>query len=316
MSGADAAHTHGHEHAHEGEHGHDHHHHHHKNAGKQALMVAFVANAAFLVVEAGVGWWTSSLALISDAVHMLTDVLALGVALVAASMRDRPRTPTATFGNTRVSVLGALLNGSLAIGASIWIVVEAVERLAVPVQVLGSPVVATAVVGLGVNLVSAWWLHRSGDHGVNMRGALLHMLGDALGSVAAIVAGVVIVAGGPVEVDAIASVVVGAIIVGSAVPLLRDVVSILLERAPRGVDPVAVKATICADPSVSDVIGLHIWGLDDGDVVATVVAVTAEDSVAAAAAAAARIKAGLKDTHRIAHVTIEWQLTTKPEPCC
>ena len=152
-------------------------------------MAALVFNVVFLFIEAGVGVWTQSLALISDAVHMFTDVLALTIALLAATARLKPRGGVATFGHARVAVLGGLSNAVLALAASVWIIVEAIARFQDPPVVPGLPVLITAAIGLVVNVASAWWLHGSGDHGVNMRAALLHMMGDALGSVAAIIAG-------------------------------------------------------------------------------------------------------------------------------
>lgn len=279
-------------------------------------MAALVFNLAFLIIEAGVGVWTSSLALLSDAAHMMSDVLSLVIALLAARARERPRDPVSTFGHARVAVIGGLVNATLALLASAWIVVEAIERFRDPVDVPGLPVLVTAVIGLGVNVASAWWLHRSGDHGVNMRAALLHMLGDALGSVAAIVAGVVIVMGGPVVVDPVVSVVVGAIVVVSAVPLLRDAVHILLERAPRGVPLAAVRATVAADDAVRDVVGLHVWSLDDGDVVASVVVVVAVDAVVDAAAVVDRLRAALQEKHGVTHVTVEVRPPGQTASCC
>jgi cobalt-zinc-cadmium efflux system protein len=299
------------------DHSHDHsHHHHHRALGRQALLTSLVLNAAFLVIEAAVGVWSSSLALLSDAAHMLSDVVSLAIALVAAQVRMRPRDAVSTFGYARVAVVGGLANATLALMAAAWIVVEAFERLQAPRDVPGVPVLATAVVGLVVNVVSAWWLHRSGDRSVNMRAALVHMLGDALGSVAAIVAGAVLVLGGPVVVDPIASVVVGAIVVGSAISLMRDAVHILLERAPRGLSLEAVRATLAADPAIRDVVGLHVWSLDDGDVVATVVIVVDAPSVIEAAVVVARARAALGERHGIAHATIEVRPIGEVAPCC
>lgn len=279
-------------------------------------MAALVFNLSFLLVEGGVGVWTSSLALLSDAAHMMSDVLALGIALLAAQARERPRDTVSTYGHARVAVLGGLVNATLALLASAWIVVEAIERFRSPVDVPGLPVLVTAVLGLVVNVASAWWLHRSGDHGINMRAALLHMLGDALGSVAAIVAGVVIVMGGPVVVDPIVSVIVGAIVVGSAVPLLRDAAHILLERAPRGLSLSTVRAAVAADEAVRDVVGLHVWSLDDGDVVASVVVVVGVDAVVDAAAVVDRLRAMLQQRHGVTHVTVEVRPPGQATSCC
>ena len=329
LASMNAAHDHddhdhaGHEH---GEHaGHDHaafgdnhagHSHDLRSLGRQALLVALVLNAGFFVVEAGVGWWSSSLALLSDALHMLTDVMALAIAFSAASILRRPRSNVATFGHARFAVLGGLANALLSLGAAIFIVFEALERLQTTPSIPGLPVLVTATIGLVVNLVSAWWLYRSGDHGVNMRGALIHMLGDALGSVAAIVAGVTLVFGGPVAIDPIVSIVVAVIVAASAVPLLRDVVHILLERAPRGLDLDGVASSVRDSVEVSAVVNQHIWSLDDGDVVASFVLSTTNMDLARLATVADDLRARLFARHAIRHATFEWRPVDSTRDCC
>lgn len=317
------AHPHVHTHAHDGVdphthvHDHDHSHGHDLRAvGRQALLVSLVLNAGFLVVEAAVGWWSSSLALLSDATHMLTDVLALVIAFVAATVLRRPRTAVASFGHARFAVLGGLANAVLSLAAAIFIVVEAVERLQQSPQIPGLPVLVTAVVGLVVNVVSAWWLHRSGDDGVNVRGAMVHMLGDALGSVAAIIAGATLMAGGPVVVDAIVSVVVAVLVAASAGPLLRDVVHILLERAPRelNIDKVLADLKVC--PEVADVVSQHIWSLDDGEAAATFVLATTTSDLHRLAFVADELRTRLQREHRIGHVLVEWRPADQRRSCC
>jgi cobalt-zinc-cadmium efflux system protein len=319
--GHDAGHDHAHDPAHDDAHGHarserEHHSHRHgpgrhhhgdvRALGRRALVAALVANGAFLLVEAAVGWWTASLALVSDAVHMLTDVLGLVVAVAAASARLWPRDGVATFGHGRFAVLGGFFNGTLGLAAAGVIVVEAVDRLRQPPPVPGLPVLVTAVVGLLVNLWSAWWLHRSGDRGVNMRGALVHMLGDALGSVAAIGAGAVLLAGGPVAVDAVCSVVVAIIVAGSALPLLRDATHILLERAPRRLDAARVRRLLSAHPAVAEIVGFHAWDLDDGETLASFVLVAREADLTRLAHAADELRAALR-AFGVVHATIEWR---------
>jgi cobalt-zinc-cadmium efflux system protein len=274
-----------------------------------------VLNGLFFVVEAAVGLWAGSLALLSDAAHMLTDVLALSVAVAAATARSRPRDLVATFGHGRFAVLGAFFNGALGLLAALVIVVEAVERLRHPPAVPGLPVLVTALLGLLVNLGSAWWLHRSGDRGVNMRGALVHMLGDALGSVAAVVAGAVLMLGGPVVVDPLVSVVVAALVGGSALPLLRDATHILLERAPRRLDPTRVQAVLRAHPAVADVVDLHAWDLDDGETLASFVLVARDDDLGHLAAAADELRRSLRELG-VVHATFEWRPTDVTGGCC
>jgi cobalt-zinc-cadmium efflux system protein len=298
-------------------HGHGHGHGHHATQrGRRALGVAFAVTALFCGVEATAGFFTHSLALVSDATHMLTDALGLLVAFVAASMGLRPRGGRSTFGMRRVPVLGGLFNAILVLAASAFIVVEAVERLGAPRDIDGVPVMIVAALGLLVNLAGAWMMHRSGDHSVNMRGAMLHMLGDALGSVAALVSGAILFAGGDAIVDPIASLVVAGIITVGAVRLLFDVSSILLERAPAHVDMRAVEDVAKRARGVQSVVGLHAWELDSGEAVASLVLVTCENDLKALATIADELRASLLAQFRIAHTTIEWRPTDDPRGCC
>ena len=301
---------------HHHDHGHGHAHAHGEGAGRAALVFALALNGAFLVVEAAAGWWTGSLALLSDAGHMLTDVLALTVALAAATLAGAAVRGRFTYGLGRLAVLGGLFNGVTAIGIAVFIVVEAVDRIAAPPPVPGLPVLVVGAVGLVVNVVSAWRLHASGDLGVNMRGAMLHMFADALGSVAAIASGVVLLATGFVLVDPIVSVLVAGIVVTSAIPLLRDVVAILLQGAPGHVDLGAMEKAARAMPEVQDVIGLHAWALDSGEAVASIVLVTAEERLDALNAAADRLRGELERRFHVHHATVEWRHRAHATPCC
>ena len=306
-----------HDHAHDHDHGaHKHGAHGVAGRGRRALAVAFVLTASFCGAEAIAGLMTGSLALISDATHMLTDALGLLVALAAATMGARPRGGRSTFGMRRLPVLGGLFNALLVLGASVFIVVEAVHRLASPRPIDGVPVIIVAALGLLVNLGGAWLMHRSGDQSVNMRGAMLHMLGDALGSVAALVSGVVLWAGGNPIVDPIASLVVAVIITVGAVRLLLDVSSILLERAPLHVDVGAVEEVARGIAGVERVVGLHAWELDSGEAVASLVLVTSENDLKLLAGAADALRHTLLQRFRIAHTTIEWRPTESPRACC
>jgi cobalt-zinc-cadmium efflux system protein len=304
-----AAHGHGHAHAHGHGHGVEH-------AGGKALAIALVVTAGFCLAEAAAGWWTGSLALVSDAMHMLTDALGLAIAFVASTMRTRGRGGRSTFGLRRLPVLGGLFNAIVVLGASAFIVVEAVERIGSPRAVPGAPVIVVAVLGLVVNLFCAWLMHRSGDHSVNMRGAMLHMIGDALGSVAALISGVVLMTTPFTIVDPIASLVVAGIIAVGSVRLIFDVASILLERAPAHVDVGAVERIARALPGVEGVVGLHAWELDSGQAVASLVLVTGDNDLARLAAAADTLRGTLLEKFRIAHTTIEWRPRESPRPCC
>ena len=307
-------HHHGQEHSHTAHGGHDARE--GRGRGRRALGIAFVVTALFCGAEAVAGFMTGSLALLSDATHMLTDALGLLVAFVAASLGARPRRGRSTFGLRRLPVLGGLFNALLVLGVSVFIVFEAVQRLASPRAIDGPPVIIVATLGLVVNLAGAWLMHRSGDKSVNMRGAVLHMLGDALGSVAAIVSGLVLWAGGEPSVDPIASLVVAGIIAVGAVRLLLDVASILLERAPAHVDVSAVEDLAQRTAGVERVVGLHAWELDSGEAVASLVLVTSHNDLRLLAGVADELRQTLLSRFRIAHTTIEWRPSESPRACC
>lgn len=253
-------HHHHHGHAHDHDHGHDH------GArapvsARGALLGALVLNASFLAVEFGVGWWTESLALLSDAAHMVSDVSSLVLALGAAELA-RVRTTSGTYGLARAEVLGAFVNAVLLVGACVYIVVEAGQRLALgSPDVPATPVLVVGALGMALNLGSAWVLARS-DHGnLNIRGALLHMLADALGSFAAVIAALALMAGYPIA-DTIASLVVAGLVAVGAVRLLRDAGRVLLELPPDGLDVQRVREALHRVDGVTDVHDLHIWSID------------------------------------------------------
>jgi cobalt-zinc-cadmium efflux system protein len=259
-----AQHEHEHEHGHH--HGHHGHHHHHGLTAGKAIAWALLLNAIFLGVELGVGWWSGSLALLSDAAHMVSDVGSLVLALAAVQVATRVATPSTTYGLARAEVLGAFLNGLLLVGAAAWIVGEAVRRLysGAP-HVEGLPVLLVGVAGLALNLGSAWVLHKAdhgADHGnLNVRGALLHMLADALGSGAAIVAAVLLMLGIP-GADPVVSLLVAVLVAIGAVRLLRDAGRVLLELPPVGFDVPSVRTALGGIDGVVEVHDLHAWSLD------------------------------------------------------
>lgn len=262
-----APHDHEHDvHGHGREAGHRHSHPHgaahvHRPAGTlPALKVGLVLTAGFAVVEAVTGWLAGSLALISDAGHMATDAAAFTVALIAALFARRPPSPRATYGYARAEVIAAFVNALAMLALVVWIAVEAVQRIFVPVDVEGHVVLGIATVGLLVNLLVAFILMRSGG-GLNARGALLHVMGDILGSVAAIVAGAVIVATGWMPIDPILSIVVSILILRSTVALLRESTLVLMERVPAHLSYESIGQALAALPGVTGVHDLHVWNM-------------------------------------------------------
>jgi cobalt-zinc-cadmium efflux system protein len=228
------------------------------------LRRAFVLTVLVLVVEAVGGFLTGSVALLADAGHMLTDAGALGIALFAAWAANQPRRARHSFGYGRAEVLAALLNGMLLGGVSVGIAVESVERLGSPHEVDAPTLLAIAVVGLAANLVSGMWLLRGARSSLNVRAALFHVAGDALGSLAAIAAGAAILAFGWQKADAVAGLAIALLLVASAVRLIRDSVDILLEGAPRHLDLDEIADRVRKVPGVARIHDLHIWTVGSG----------------------------------------------------
>ncbi|MBO9470720.1 cation transporter [Endozoicomonas sp. G2_2] len=256
---------HTHDHAHPHDHGHDHDHgglggHHHHGGSGRVLVFSLCLTLAFAFVEAIGGWWADSLALMSDAGHMFTDSSSLAIGALAAWMAKRPASKMHSFGLQRAEVLGALINAVLMIVVVVAIAVSAVERFSDPREVAGAPVMIIAAIGLVMNIGVAAILMR-GEQTMNVRGALIHVIGDLLGSVAALAAGLVIILTGWMPIDPLLSLGVSALIMVSALRLLRDVVHVLMEGVPRGVDVVNVGQALAAVEGVRAVHDLHIWSL-------------------------------------------------------
>jgi cobalt-zinc-cadmium efflux system protein len=223
-----------------------------------ALWAALALTAGFGVVEAIAGWLAGSLALISDAGHMATDAAGLLVALIAQAIAQRPPSRRASYGYARAEVLAAFINALAMLVLVVWIVVEAVQRLLAPLPVAGPLVMMVAAVGLVVNVIVAWMLSRAAGS-INARGALLHVFGDLLGSVAALIAGAVIHFTGWMPIDPILSLVVALLILRSTWELLRQSTGVLMERVPAHLSYEAIGRALAALPGVTGVHDLHVW---------------------------------------------------------
>ena len=235
----------------------------HARSGTRALALALVLVLGFAVVELGASRLAGSLALLADAGHMFSDSLALGLALFAAWLARRPATPERSFGWRRAEILAALANALVLVALGLWIVIEAVRRLGDPPAVEGGWVLATGVVGLGVNVAAARVLHGAGD-GLNVRAALLHVLADLASSAGVVVAAIVVLATGWQGADPLAALLIGLLVLASTVGIVRESVGILLEGVPAGIDPRAVGGAMAALPGVVDVHDLHIWTITSG----------------------------------------------------
>lgn len=248
---------------------------------RRPLAIALGITSAFLVAEVIGGLLTNSLALLADAGHMATDVAALALSLFAIWLARRPATPERSFGFARAEVLAAFVNAATLVAISLFIFWEAFRRLGAPPEVDSGPMLLVAIAGLGANAASGWVLMRGGGHreNLNVRGAFLHVVGDMLGSIGAIVAALVMLATGWYLADPLLSAGIGVLILWSAWTLLRESVDVLLEATPKGIDPAMVRAAMVRVDGVAGVHDLHIWTVTSG-----LVAMSAHVEVAGARA--------------------------------
>ena len=242
----------------------NHNHHHRSSNSWRRLSVVLFLTALYMVAEAVGAWWTGSLALLADAGHMFTDVAALILALSAVWFGARPATSKKTFGYYRLEIIAALVNGVALVVMSLLIFYGAYERWLDPPVVRSGPMIAVAAGGLIVNLICAWILHGRHEIDLNIRGAWMHVMGDALGSVAAILAGVCMALFGWYAADALFSVVIGLLIIYGSVRLIRESTNVLLEGTPAHINLAAVEDAILATDGVANVHDLHVWTITSG----------------------------------------------------
>lgn len=275
---------------------------------RKPLFIALAITSIFLVVEVIGAYISNSLALLADAAHMLTDVAAIGLSLFAMWLARRPTQPERTFGHLRAEILAALVNAVTLIVMAIYIFWEAWQRWQEPPEVQSTPLLIVAIAGMCANIASAWVLSRGGGHeqSLNTRGAFLHVIGDLLGSVATIVAALVIALTGWYAADPLLSAVIGGLVVFGAWSLLRESVDVLLEAAPRGVVIADVRRTIDDVPGVEGVHDLHVWTVTSGFTALSAHVET--DDLANWSSCMQEIARTLRDTFGIVHVTLQ------PEP--
>jgi cobalt-zinc-cadmium efflux system protein len=234
------------------------------DADRRWLTLALALIAGFMGVEVIAGLLAGSLALLSDAAHMLTDAACIGLALVAARLAARPAAGAFTFGLGRAEILSAQVNGAALFLLAGAIAIEGVRRLGSPPDVKGAVVVAVGAAGALVNVGAFWALSRSERRSLNVEGARAHVLADLYGSVAAIAAGTVIAVGGPPQVDAVAALTVAALMLRSGWSLLRHSTRVLLEAAPPSIDPQEVGHTLAGMPGIIEIHDLHVWEVTSG----------------------------------------------------
>jgi len=246
------------------DHRHDHLHRPARDADRGRLVLALALVLAFMAVEVVVGIAASSLALLADAAHMLTDAGAIGFALLAMRLAARPATGDYTFGLKRAEILSVQLNGATLLALAAFIVYEGVGRLVDPPEVEGTAVLVVALAGVAVNLAATWTLARASRQSLNVEGAYRHILTDLLAFLGTAVAGAVILLTGFARADGIAALVVAAIMVWAAYGLLRDSGRVLLEAAPRGLEAEPIGRAMASLPAVAEVHDLHVWEVTSG----------------------------------------------------
>jgi cobalt-zinc-cadmium efflux system protein len=228
------------------------------------LAAVFAITVGIFVIQVVGGFLTGSLALLADAGHNFTDVAGIGLALLAIRMGGRPATGERTFGYLRLEILAAVINAVLLFGIAALVLFEGIQRLSDPPAVATGLMLVVALIGLAGNAVSLWLLHDGQRESLNLRGAYLEVMGDLAGSVAVVVAAIVIATTGWQQIDALAAIGIGLLILPRTWRLLRDAVDVLLEATPKGVDLDAVRAHILAAPGVADVHDLHAWTITSG----------------------------------------------------
>jgi cobalt-zinc-cadmium efflux system protein len=309
-------HAHGHAQAHDHAHAHDHGgagHRHAPSRFDRAFAIAVALNVVFVVVEFAVGLHTGSLALTADAGHNLGDVLALVLAWAGVVLARRQPTPRRTYGMRRFSILAAIANAGILLIAVGAIIVEAIDRLRSPAPIAGGVVSIVAAIGIAVNLGTALAFLRGRHHDLNLRGAFLHMLGDAGASAGVVVAGLLIRTTGQLWIDPVVSLLLAALIMWSTWGLARDSVNLALDAVPAGIDPHEVEALLRGLDGVVEVHDLHIWGMSTTDVALTAHLIRpcpgGEDALLAAAT---RL---LRDRFGIEHATLQVEQGLAIHPC-
>ena len=284
-----------------------HHHchtHHYKATQLNRLLWVFILTALYMVLEFIGGWISGSMALLADAAHMLGDSASLGLALMAVWIAiKRPPSDRRTFGYDRTEVLAALANGLILIVLACVIFKEALERFASPEPIQAGLMLWVAAGGLVVNIIAAFILHNHQQHSLNMRGAYLHVLSDRLGSISAMVAGVLIMLFGSLWVDPLVGTVVALLVLSNALRLVKDALDVLMESAPDQIQIPEIENTLLGMPDVKTVHNLHVWSVNTGKVVLTAHLVVVPGAYTAEMLS--KTQRLLKETFGLSHVTLQ-----------
>jgi cobalt-zinc-cadmium efflux system protein len=277
----------------------------------RALRFALVANGAFFGVQLAAGIVFGSLALIADSAHMASDVVALAIAIFAQALTARPASARHTYGMLRAEVIAAQANAAALVLVSAWVVYEAVQRLSDPEPIDGLGVLIVGALGLLVNAGSAWVIARAAGSNLNLRGAFLHLMSDAAGSVGVVIAGVVVLATGAEWIDPVVSILISVLVLVAAWQLLRDATRVLLEGTPKGLDVDAVERALMGEAGVEAVHHLHVWSIgSETPALSAHVVLTGPLTLHEAQTRGAGLKAVLATRFGIEHATLELECHT------
>ena len=297
-----------------------HHHHHHGSAPSvsRKLLIATIATLVFVVVELVFGWLANSLALIGDAFHNFTDTLALLLALLAIRLERKPATSTKSYGYHRAGVLAAFINAGTLAAFTMFIFWEAAQRLRTPEAVDSRTMLVVAAIAFALNAAITWSLRHEGREDLNIRSAMLHMLGDAVSSAGIVVAALLIAATRSTLWDPAVSVLIGVLILWSSFGVLRETVNLLLEGTPSGIDPDDVTRAIATVEGVQGVHHLHIWALAPSRPALSCHLMVGDVPLKNTTDVLGSVNALLKSEYGIEHTTIQFELAACPDddPFC
>lgn len=297
-------------HLHAHRHGDAQHQHYFADRSQSVLAWALGLTLFFALIEVVFGFLSNSLALISDAGHMVTDSAALGLALLAQIIAKRPPTPKHSFGFGRSEALAAFVNGLVMLGVIVWISVEAIQRLQQPEPVKGGTVILVASIGLIINIVVAWVLSHDKES-MNTQAALIHVMGDLLGSIAAIISGIIISYSGWMAIDPILSIFVALLILKSTLGVLKESFHFLMKGVPHHIDFLQIGEDLEATPGVISVHDLHIWDMSPGQ--PALIGHLEIDDLSAWPRILESIKKMLLEKHHIDHITLQAEVLCEDE---
>lgn len=301
--------------------GRDHHNHAHRSRNEtisRKLMISAAATVAFVVVQIVAGFASNSLALLGDALHNFTDSLALFLALAAVRLERRPPTGAKSYGYHRAGILAAFINAATLVALTIFIFIEALDRFRHPTPVNETTMIVTAILGIALNAMITFSLRREGKDDVNVRSAVVHMMGDTISSIGIIIAAVLIRLTGTNEWDAAVTLLIGVLILWSSWGILRESVNLLLEGTPSGINPDSVASSLAAVDGVFGVHHLHIWALGPSLPALSCHLMVGDVPVKSTSRLLEEVNAMLARDYRIAHTTVQLEFANcaADDPYC